>query len=154
MRRTERNISEIQLIEDIIRKADVCRIALANDNMPYIISLNFGYTGSPERRLYFHCASEGRKLDMIRLNRFVCFEMDIDHQIYSGINGCDWGMKYSSVVGYGYISIITETEAKKAGMNYIMKHYGGEKEYSYDGKVLERTILLRLDITELTGKKC
>ena len=61
MRRNERNISGIQLIEDIICKADICRIALANDNIPYIITLNFGYSGNPGRRLYFHCASEGRK---------------------------------------------------------------------------------------------
>lgn len=35
MRRYEREVSEIQEIEDIIMKADVCRIGLANDNIPY-----------------------------------------------------------------------------------------------------------------------
>jgi uncharacterized protein len=154
MRRDERNISDIQLIEDIIKKADVCRIALANGNIPYIVALNFGYTLSPENRLYFHCASEGKKLEMIKENSYACFEMDIDHAIYSGMKGCDWGMKYSSVVGYGHISIITGKEDRMYGLNCIMRHYGGEKEYSFDDKVLERTTILRLDITEMTGKKC
>ena len=67
---------------------------------------------------------------MIRKNNYVCFEMDTDHQILTaGEKGCDWGMKYRSVVGYGNISIITEKNAKTAGLNCIMKHYGGEKEY-------------------------
>jgi nitroimidazol reductase NimA-like FMN-containing flavoprotein (pyridoxamine 5'-phosphate oxidase superfamily) len=154
MRRNERKISDIQLIEDIINKADVCRIAFANGNIPYIVTLNFGYMLSPENRFYFHCASEGKKLEMLKENPYVCFEMDIDHKIYSGMKGCDWGMKYSSVVGYGYISIITGKEDRKSGLNCIMRHYGGEKEYSFDDEVFERTTILRLDITEMTGKKC
>jgi hypothetical protein len=56
------------------------------------------------------------------------------------------------VVGYGNISIITETEAKKTGLDFIMRHYGDENEYVYDEKVLANTIVLRLDITEMTGK--
>ncbi|TAL60504.1 MAG: pyridoxamine 5'-phosphate oxidase family protein [Bacteroidetes bacterium] len=154
MRRNEREVSDNRVIEEIIRKTDVCRIALANDNIPYIVTMNFGYTALPEPRLYFHCANKGRKLEMIIKNSYVCFEMDTDHQIYTGFKGCDWGMKYSSVIGYGNISIVTDAEAKKTGLNCIMKHYGGDKEYSYDEKVYKRTTILRLDIEEMTGKKC
>ena len=158
MRRNEREVSDIEVIEAIINKADVCRIALANDNIPYIITMNFGYTNDQEQCLYFHCANEGRKLDMIRRNNYVCFEMDIDHQIYEregrdGRKGCNWGMKYRSVVGYGNISIITEKDDKKTGLDFIMRHYGDENEYLYDEKVLANTTVLRLDITEMTGKK-
>lgn len=154
MRRNERGITDIQVIEEIIRKADVCRIAIANSNIPYIVAMNFGYKGIPEQILFFHCANKGKKLEMIRQNNYVCFEMDTDHQIYNDIKGCDWGMKYSSIVGYGNISIVTENEAKKTGLYYIMSHYGGEGEYFYDEKILERTTILRLDIKEMTGKKC
>jgi nitroimidazol reductase NimA-like FMN-containing flavoprotein (pyridoxamine 5'-phosphate oxidase superfamily) len=154
MRRNEREVSDIGLIEEIIRKADVCRIALANENIPYIVTMNFGYSPGPEPGLYFHCANTGRKLEMIRKNSFACFEMDTDHELYKGRNGCDWGMKYSSIVGNGNISIITDIEAKKAGLNSIMKHYGGEMEYIYDEKVLGKTTVLRLDIKEMSGKKC
>jgi hypothetical protein len=84
--------------------------------------------------------------------------MDIEHQLYmrpgkDGRKGCNWGMKYRSVVGYGNISIITEKEAKKTGLDCIMKHYGDENEYIYDEKVLANTTVLTLYITEITGKK-
>ena len=158
MRRSEREVSDIGAIEEIINTADVCRIAFADNNTPYIVTMNFGYTNDPEQILFFHCANEGRKLEMIRKNKFVCFEMDTDHKIYvrsgkDGRKGCNWGMKYRSVVGYGNISIITETEAKKTGLDFIMRHYGDENEYVYDEKVLANTTVLRLDITEITGKK-
>jgi uncharacterized protein len=154
MRRIDKETTDINAFEEIIRKADVCRIAIANDNIPYIVTLNFGYTVTPELRLYFHCASEGRKLDMIRKNNFICFEMDTDHQLNRGIRGCDWAMKYSSVVGYGYISVIKESGEKRSGLDCIMKHYGGEDNYLYDENMVEKTTILRLDIKEITGKKC
>ncbi len=154
MRRHERNISDKRLIEEIIKRSDICRVAMANGDVPYIVCMNFGYVSTPQPCLYFHCANEGRKLDMIRKNSLVCFEMDTDHKLYPGEKGCDWGMKYSSVVGYGKISIITENEAKKQGLDILMKHYGGEDEYSYNPETLNRTTLLKLDITEMTGKMC
>jgi uncharacterized protein len=151
MRRHEKSISETDIIEDIIRRSDVCRIALSNENIPYIVAMNFGYCSSPSV-LYFHCANEGRKLEMIKQNSLVCFEMDTDHKIYTGKKGCDWGMRYSSVVGYGNITIISEEEAKKEGLDFIMRHYGGENEYNYNEETLKKTTLLRLDITEMSGK--
>jgi len=154
MRRDERNITEFQLIEEIITKADVCRIALANNNIPYIVTLNFGYDPTGNGTIYFHCAGEGRKLEMIKNNNYVCFQMDTDHAIYKGEKGCDWGMKYKSVLGYGNISFITGKEARIRGLDCILRHYGGDQKYTYDDKVLERTTILRLDITEMTGKKC
>ena len=154
MRRSNREITDISVIEDIIQRADVCRIAMANDNVPYIVAMNFGYTGLPDKTLYFHCASEGRKLDMIKKNSYVCFFIDTDHQLIPGQKGCDWGMKYSSVTGYGTISILTDKKSKENGLNCIMSHYNGEGEYNYDESVVERTTILRLDITEITGKKC
>lgn len=153
MRRSDREIKEDILIEGIIHKADVCRIALSNGNMPYIVTMNFGYASSPKQQLFFHCAEVGRKLDMIRKNNYVCFEMDTDHEVYGGEKGCDWGMKFSSVIGYGIIEFVTEREAKIQGLNCIMAHYGGEKEYTYDEKVLNRTVVLCLEVKEITGKR-
>ena len=153
MRRKERELEEISEVESIISESDVCRIAIANDNTPYIVTMNFGYTGGEQPCLYFHCANEGRKLDMIRSNNYVCFEMDTDHAIYKGEKGCNWGMNFSSVVGYGRIFIVDDACEKKSGLDHIMNHYGGSGVYSYDEKVLARTTVLRLDISEISGKR-
>ena len=91
---------------------------------------------------------------MIRKNNYVCFEMDIDHKLYHGEKACNWGMKYRSVVGYGNITVVTEKEKKKRGLNCIMTHYGGEGDHLFDEKVLEKTTILQLDIEEISGKKC
>lgn len=152
MRRHDREITRKTELEEIISRADVCRIALANDNMPYIITMNFGYSGETGT-LYFHCASEGRKIEMIKQNNLVCFEMDTDHFISGGERGCDWGMKFSSILGYGKIFIVSGEEEKIKGLNHIMAHYAGDKQYSFDSGILMQTTVLRLEISEITGKR-
>jgi uncharacterized protein len=153
MRRKDREFKEPGEIGLIIAKADVCRIAMADNNMPYIVTMNFGYREGKNACFYFHCAKEGRKLEMIGKNNFVCFELDTDHRLYEGEKGCDWGMKFSSVVGYGTITIVENNESRIEALNCIMSHYSDKKQFSYDRKVLENTTILRLDIMEMTGKK-
>jgi hypothetical protein len=154
MRRSDREIIDPKEIESIILKADVCRIALANDNYPYLVTMNFGYEGGTEKKIYFHCSGEGKKLDMIRKNSYVCFEFDINHRLYGGKTGCDFGMNYQSVVGWGKISVVTDNEEKREGLNTIMEHYSGRRDHDYNPATLEKTFVLRLVITGMTGKCC
>lgn len=153
MRKKEKEVTQIEEIESIIGRSDVCRIAFANDNVPYLVTMNFGYTGGKKRELYFHCANEGRKLEMIRKNNMVCFEMDTDHQLYESETACDFGMKYSSVVGFGRMFIVTDEAGKKDGLNVIMKHYSGKDDFEFRDSSLNRTTILKLVIDEMTGKK-
>jgi nitroimidazol reductase NimA-like FMN-containing flavoprotein (pyridoxamine 5'-phosphate oxidase superfamily) len=154
MRKIEREVSEITEIESIIAGSDVCRIAFAENNIPYIVTMNFGYTAESGRRLYFHCANEGRKIDMIRKNPNVCFEMDCDHELTEGKLACDFSMKYRSIVGYGTISIVHDKNEKITGFNTIMSHYVIGTKFDYDIRMVEKTTILKLDILEITGKKC
>lgn len=153
MRKKEREIKNMAEIESIIQKADVCRIALTNDGIAYIVTMNFGYSGGVEKCIYFHCATGGRKLEMIRKNNYACFEMDIDHYIYEGSRACDFGMGYKSVVGWGRMVITSNNEEKKRGLDVIMAHYSGSTGFTYNPVTLEKMLILRLDITEMTGKK-
>lgn len=154
MRRQEREIDNIDEIEAIISKADVCRIAFADNNEPYIVTMNFGYVAGKDKKLYFHCAAEGKKLEMIRKNNYVCFEFDTDHRLESGTRPCDFGMRYKSVVGRGRISIINDEPEKKVGLDSIMSHYSNTESYFYDQMMVNRVVILRLDILEMIGKQC
>jgi nitroimidazol reductase NimA-like FMN-containing flavoprotein (pyridoxamine 5'-phosphate oxidase superfamily) len=152
MRRKDRQINDTRDLEQIIHESDVCRIAFANGNVPYIVTMNFGYEGGRRPCFYFHCAGEGRKLEMIRKNDYVCFALDTGHELYSGENGCDWGMKFRSVVGYGNMSVVTDNVERISGLNSIMSHYAGTGNYKFDESILNNTTILRLDIEEMTAK--
>ena len=58
MRRADREIKNRKDILDVIRKCDVCRLALNDDEYPYIVPLNFGMRISEDNvYLYFHGAA-------------------------------------------------------------------------------------------------
>ena len=84
MRKKDREIKDTKELEEILQKADVCRIAFAVDGIPYIVTMNFGYIWKDSLTLYFHCAKEGKKLELMKRNNMVCFEMDIDHETCKG----------------------------------------------------------------------
>ena len=153
MRRKDREIKEIIDLKNIVSKADVCRIAFAVNNTPYIVTLNFGYKWDNDLILYFHCAKEGRKLDLMRQNNRVCFEMDIDHEIIKGETACEWTMKYKSIIGYGLLEIVGDSNEKKEGFGLIMDKYGFAGKKEYDEKLFNMTEILRLKVTEISGKK-
>ena len=81
MRRKEREVIDYAEIEEIIRSAG-CAGLILGGMYPYIVPMNFGYENVNGRRtLFFHCAGEGRKLDLLRRNPDVAFEMDCRHRL-------------------------------------------------------------------------
>jgi nitroimidazol reductase NimA-like FMN-containing flavoprotein (pyridoxamine 5'-phosphate oxidase superfamily) len=153
MRKKDREIKDTKELEEILQRSDVCRIAFAVDGIPYIVTMNFGYIWNDRLTLYFHCAKEGKKLELMKQNNMVCFEMDTDHEIAEAAIACDWGMKYRSIVGLGLLESVTEEDEKKKGLDSIMDHYGFDGKKEYNEKALNLTEVLKLTVTQFTGKK-
>jgi len=149
MRRKEKEILDREEIESIIKKADVCRLGLSDKNIPYIVPLNFGYK---ENCLYFHTAKAGKKIDMIKTNNRVCFEMDIDHEVVRAENPCDWNMKFQSVIGYGRAFLLEDIDEKRQALDVIIEHYSGQTG-EYAEKLVDRLAVIKVQIESMTGKK-
>lgn len=150
MRRKDKEIFDIKEIEEIINRAQICRLALTENDIPYIVPMNYGYK---DKCLYFHSANEGKKIDMIRKNPKVCFEMDIDEELVNKENPCKWGMKFLSVIGFGTAEIINDFESKKKALKIIINHYSKESHYEFDSQAINRVTIIKLSIEEITGKK-
>ena len=120
MRRSEKEIHDRELIDSIIRRSQICRLGLSDRGQPYVVPLCFGYDGAA---IYFHCAPEGRKLDIIRENSKVCFEIDIVEGMIEADQACGWGIRYQSVIGFGRAYEIEDFAAKEAALSHIMSQY-------------------------------
>ncbi|TFH39085.1 MAG: pyridoxamine 5'-phosphate oxidase family protein [Bacteroidia bacterium] len=152
MRRKEREITDPGVIDKVIGRTNVCHVALADGDMPYIVAMNFGYKRGNPSVLYFHCAPAGRKLDIIERNSNACFQLDTGHNLVEGEKACDFTMKYSSVLGFGTIAVVTSTEEREAGLNIIMQQYTGRDDYSFNPSTMSRTTILKLVISEISCK--
>ena len=149
MRRKDKAIVELAEIEEILRKALVCRLGLTDGNRPYIVPLSFGFQNN---NLYFHSAPEGKKIEMLRKNSKVCFEFDLDHQLVADEEACKWGMKYRSVIGFGKASIVEDIREKREGLNAILEHYSGRTS-DYPEAAVNGTLVIKVEIESVTGKK-
>jgi len=156
IKRTEKlRVRDRETVEEILKNCDVCRIALnaGGGQAPYIVPMNFGYEYDDDGLiLWIHCAKKGRKLDLIAENPLAGLEMDTDHELRtSEATSCEYGMNYSSLIGEGRISVADESE-KMHGLECIMAHYGGGG-LPFDQAVVAKTCVLRLDVTDISGKR-
>jgi uncharacterized protein len=150
MRRNDKEITDPEVIEEILKQSQVCRVALHDGEFPYIVPFNYGYQN---RVLYFHSAASGKKIKLIQKNNKACFEIEYDSLIIRHELPCKWTAKYRSLIGYGAIDILTDPEEKKKGLDKIMEHYGRSAVNIYDEKHVKDIVILRLNIETLTGKQ-
>ncbi len=149
MNRKEREITDIQEIEEIINKAKIIRVAMCDNNKPYVVPLNFGYK---EKSFYIHSSKKGRKIDILKKNNNVSFELDIDTELVESEKACDYSMNFKSVIGFGKTYFISDLKQKKHTLDIIMSHYS-IGYFDYAPEQIERTCLIRIDIESMTGKK-
>jgi nitroimidazol reductase NimA-like FMN-containing flavoprotein (pyridoxamine 5'-phosphate oxidase superfamily) len=149
MRRKDKEISDRALIDKILGKAQVCRLALCDDGKPYIVPMNFGYR---DGCLFLHSAAEGKKIDILRKNQNVCFEVDIEGKPVAAERPCNWSMEYESVIGFGKATIVDGIEEMKRGLDVIVEKFSGKSNNDYPGETLKRLVVIRVDIESITGK--
>jgi len=150
MRRKQYEITNTAIIEEILSKSEVCRIALIDNDRPYIVPLNYGYKNNA---IYFHSSPHGKKIELLKTNNKVCFEIELFTEILKNEIPCNWGTKYRSVIGYGTIEFLTDEDKKREGLDIIMAHYGKTDKNIFQDKEIEKVLILKLSIEEVTGKQ-
>ena len=104
-------------------------------------------------RLYFHCAPEGHKLDILRKNNRVCFEASTDIRVRLGKSlGCGHTTHYKCVMGRGRAEILKDSEAKVEGLHVLMAHYS-DKEFVFPPEAVDKTAVVRVTVESMTGKR-
>jgi nitroimidazol reductase NimA-like FMN-containing flavoprotein (pyridoxamine 5'-phosphate oxidase superfamily) len=150
MRRKEKEIKSKEEIESIIKSSKVCRVAFSLNGEPYIVPMYYGYK---DNYLFFHSAKQGKKIDMIKKNNRVCFEIDINTNIIDTGVPCNWKNSYSSVIGFGKAEIIENFNEKLNALNTIIDHYSPGTIYKFPKENVSKTAIIKIEIEEITGKK-
>jgi len=151
MRRKDREIADRAEMLDILRRCDTVRIGIMGPEYPYVVPVSFGLAvedGQPV--IYFHCAREGLKIDLLRQNPRVCVEGDIFIKTETTDHGIT--ARYESVIGTGVCRLLEDEEAAIRGLTALNEHYG---YFDYDLKncrALKYVYVGRIPLDTLTGK--
>lgn len=149
MRRKEKQMSEESAVSEVVRRAQVCRLAMSDGLQPYVVPLCFGFA---DRTLYLHAATEGRKLDIIKKNNRVCFEFDVDTELVRNTEPCSWTMRYKSVIGFGEAVLVEGAEEKRAALQVIMNQYSNDT-FAFPDQSLGRIAVIKVAVHSMSGKQ-
>lgn len=150
MRKSRQEIKEWGTLEEILGNQVICRLAMVDREKPYIVPVNYGYR---EGCLYIHSAPEGRKMELLRRNPEVCFEVEDRVEILKGEKACDWSTRYRSVVGYGQVEIVSDDAGKQKGLEVLMAQHGAADLLEFDPGNTKRMVILKIRITSMSGKR-
>jgi nitroimidazol reductase NimA-like FMN-containing flavoprotein (pyridoxamine 5'-phosphate oxidase superfamily) len=152
MTKRERQITDENQIKAILDTAGVLHLGLSVNDEPYVVPMNYGYTMENGKLvLYLHSALRGKKLDMLRANSRVFFEMDCDRVPFEGKLPCQYGLAYSSVMGRGTARIVEDVEEKKRAMTILMKTQT-QKDFTFEDRLVSIVAVIRIDVAEYTAK--
>ncbi len=152
MTRRERQVTDLGEIIKILDKSKVLHLGLVDGDEPYVVPMNYGYIMEGEKlTIYLHGAKRGRKLDVIRQNPKVFYELDCDITPFEGEVACKYGITYASVMGRGIATIVEDVEEKKMALTLLMKTQTG-KDFQFDDKMAGVVSVIKIDTLEYTAK--
>ena len=152
MRRTDREVTDINEIFDILNRCDTVRIGMRGEKHPYVVPVSFGAEMADGKAVvYFHCAREGMKLDLLLKDPMVCVEGDIFIKTETTDHGIT--TRYESVIGFGRCEILSDTEEIIHGLKVLCDHYGYFNYALKNCRALQFIHVGRIILDEITGKR-
>lgn len=149
MRRKDREITDRAEIDALIHASRVMHLGLSADNVPFVVPLFYAYDGSS---LYFHSAKAGTKIEILKANNAVCFEITADHGIIENEAACDFEASHRTVIGFGRAHFVEDEAAKVEALNRIVGRFT-DKAFTYPAANLKTTAVVRIAIESVKGKK-
>ena len=149
MRRHEKEITAWGELEQVLWHGRVCHLAVPDDPLPYLVPINYGYQ---EGALYFHSAPQGRKIDLLQRQLQARFCVTIDMGIIEAEEACNWGARFTSVLGSGRIEFIDDPQKKQEALHVLMAQYS-DRVFAFAEAQVAATRVFRLVIESMSGKQ-
>ena len=137
---------------EILESVQYVTIAMCADNEPYLVTLSHGY--DRERHcIYFHCAKEGKKIDILNSNSVVWGQALLDKGYVQG--DCDH--IFATVQFKGRVTFIDDLTEKKHALRVMIEGLDDNPSKVISAKVKDSAVeelgIGRIDIEYLSGKR-
>ena len=154
MRRKDRQVTDIGEICTLLDMCKTCYVGMADKGEPYVVPLSYGYTMEDGTlTLYFHSAREGRKMDIWRRERQVCFAISCEGPLHTAPTPCGYGYAYFSVIGRGKVTFIQDAADKCHALEILFRHQTGQ-EAIFTVQQVEPVCVYKIICGDFTAKKC
>ena len=154
MRRSDREVTELQQILRIVDGAKILHLGLLDEGCPYVVPMHYGYEYKDGALIfYLHGAREGHKLDLIRRNPSVCVELECETALLSGGDDpCRYSAAFASVIGRGRAELPDDPAQKAEALRRLMLHQTG-RDFVIRPEMTAAVAVIRLVIPDFTAKQ-
>lgn len=153
MRRKDREITDVKEIISILDACKTASVAMVDRDTPYVVPLSYGYEMKEDSLvLYFHCAKEGRKIEVLKRNNNVCFTIFTEGEPLHADNPCNSGYYYSSIIGNGKAELIEDSAEKRYALGKMFEQQSGRKVEFTEAQA-DTVGVFKIVSKEYTGKK-
>jgi nitroimidazol reductase NimA-like FMN-containing flavoprotein (pyridoxamine 5'-phosphate oxidase superfamily) len=155
VRRADRAITDDAEIAELLRRADICRIATSVDDQPFISANTFWYD---DERIFFHTATEGRTLTNIQQNPRVCLEVDWRGRWLPAKTALAFSVEYTGVVVFGRAHRLADAVEKERALQGLLDKYFPDLKPGADYRPitpaeLDQTAVFAIDIDAWSAKR-
>ena len=152
IRRKEKEIKDKNEMLAILEEAKYVVVAMCADNEPYLATLSHGY--DRERNcIFFHCAKEGKKVDILNKQNKVWGQALVDKGYVQG--SCDH--LYATTQFMGEVTFVEDADEKKHALEVMINALEDDPQKLLDEQVTEKSIagvqIGRIDIEYMSGKR-
>ena len=143
MRRTEREVLDLSFMHQVLRDAQEIYIAMNSDGAPYVLPVNYVFYNDC---IYFHCALEGRKLDLLGTDPRVGFAIAVDIKVEKTTT------RYRSICGSGTVKSVEDPLLKNEVLKAFAARYKAPCIFPISDQKFAHTGVMCISIEKLTGK--
>ena len=144
-------IHDRKAIDEILRQCKTCYVAMSDNDVPYVLPLNFAMDGD---RVILHSAQSGRMWETIRKNPKVCINWILGEELawQDELVGCSYRVKSKSVLVEGTAEIIEDMEEKERLTKKFMTQYS-DLPFKFNAPAIRNVGILLVKIDKLTAKE-
>lgn len=152
IRRQNRTLDDDARIQELIASSEYGFLSLGvtENGYGYGIPVSYAYDEESDS-LYFHCAPEGQKLDIMKANNKVSFcVVGVTKPIAN-----QFTTLYESVILFGKANLELSDDEKRKALRLLVKKYSpdyGELGDNYINKSWDRTKTFKLEVEHITAK--
>ncbi|HJV66145.1 MAG TPA: pyridoxamine 5'-phosphate oxidase family protein [Geomonas sp.] len=143
MRRTEREVLDVEFMHQVLRDAGEIYIAFNTGGAPYVLPVNHVFHNGC---IFFHCASGGRKLDLMNCDARVGFSTAVDIRVEGTTT------RYRSVCGTGIASLVEDPAVKDEVLRAVAERFQAPCQFPVSPEIFARTGIVCIRTETLTGK--
>jgi len=147
---TSKHTGDTKEAEHILKEENIGRLGTFGGEYPYVVPLCYVFE---QGNIYFHSGPGGLKMDSIRNNNRVCFQVDQVSGIRVSEDPCKYNINYKSVVAFGQAEELTGFEEKKRILYLLSNSFAKDKQTgSIKPPNIEQVTVVKISIESMTVK--